>query len=91
MLFLSEAASDAWANPVGSWQTTMAAKEVFKFLGCENNLIWYYRPGTHAHAVLDVEQLVNVIHHVKNNAPLNDNFLKTPFETPEPMFGWKCP
>lgn len=91
VLFLSEAASDAWANPVGSWQTTMAAKEVFKFLGCENNLIWYYRPGTHAHAVLDVEQLVKVIRHVKNNAHLNDNFFKTPFETPEPMFGWKCP
>ena len=91
VLFLSEAASDAWANPVGAWQTTMAAKEVYQFLGCEENLIWYYRPGNHAHTVEDVEQLVNVIEHVKYGAPLNDKFFRTPFKTPKPMFSWRCP
>lgn len=90
-LFVSEAASDGWANPVGSWQTTMAAKEVYKFLGCEENLIWYYRPGTHAHTVGDVEQLVNVIRHKKYGEPLNGKFFKTPFRTPEFMFSRKCP
>lgn len=82
-LFLSEAASDGWANPVGAWQTTMAAKEAFDFLGCGENLIWYYRPGNHAHAVEDVEQLVNVIRHKKYGEPLNDKFFKTPFKAPE--------
>lgn len=28
ILFVSEAAGDIWANPIGSWMTTEAAKEV---------------------------------------------------------------
>ncbi len=60
-LFVSEAAGDLWGNPVGSYITTKAAAEVFRFLGAENELYWYYRPGFHAHNVEDVEMLVRLI------------------------------
>lgn len=86
ILFESEAASDIWANPIGSWQTTLAAKKAFGLLGAEENLIWYFRKGGHYHKIEDVEQLVNVIRHKKYGEPLNDKYFKTPFKSVEPIF-----
>ena len=91
VLFVSEAASDIWANPVGSWQTTVAAKEVYKFLGKEENIVWYFRSGTHKHDIEDVSQLVNVIRNYKWGEKLNDKFFKTPFKEPEYAFDWCAP
>ena len=86
-----EAASDAWTNTIGSWQTTMAAKEVFKLYGKEENLVWYYRTGTHFHQPLDIQQLVKVMKWHMNGEQLDDTFFKTPFKKPELIFDWKCP
>ncbi|MDD4415038.1 MAG: hypothetical protein PHR14_10960, partial [Oscillospiraceae bacterium] len=91
VLFLSEAASDIWSNPVGNWQTTLAAREVYKFLGAEDKLLWYFRSGTHHHKIEDVEMLVCVIKHFKHGEPLNDQFFKLPFTPTERIFDWKCP
>ncbi len=86
-----EAASDAWTNTIGSWQTTMAAAEVFKLYGKEENLVWYYRTGGHKHTSLDIEQLVKVMKRHIDGQPLDDTFFKTPFKKPELIFDWKCP
>lgn len=91
ILFVSEAASDIWANPIGSWQTTMAAGEVYKMLGCEENLYWYYRTGYHYHKIEDIKMLINIINHVRNGEKLSDNFFKTPFRKPELIFDWRAP
>ncbi|MEE1225121.1 MAG: hypothetical protein UH081_07680 [Clostridia bacterium] len=91
VLFVSEAASDIMANPVGSWQTNEAASEVYKFLGVKENLLWYFRSGTHAQTIEDITQLVNVIKHYKSGEPLNDKFFKTPFKKPELAFDWRAP
>ncbi len=91
VLFVSEAASDIMANPVGTYQTTEAANEVYKFLGCEENLIWHYRYGGHAQLVKDISQLVAVIKHVQNGEPLNDKFFIRPFKEIPPAYSWKCP
>ena len=91
VLFVSEAASAIMANPVGSYQTTEAAAEVFRFLGCEQNLIWYFRRGGHGQTVEDLEQLVNVIDHVRCGEPLNDKFFKLPFKKLASAYRWKCP
>jgi len=90
-LFISEAASDIWSNPVGSWQTTMAAKQVFKFLGVEDNLFWYYRDGYHSHDIRDVKKLVNIILNHLGKAELEEGFFETPFEEPPLMFDWNVP
>lgn len=91
ILFVSEAGSDIWANPVGSWQTTKAAEEVYKFLGCEENLYWYFRNGTHFHKIEDVEKLVSIIKKVKYGTPLCDGFFKAPFDELPLMYDWKNP
>lgn len=90
-LLIGEAASDMWANPVGSWQTSVAAKEVFKFLGAEKNLYWYFRRGTHFHTVDDIQMLCNVIRHKAFGEELKGRFFETPFKKPELDFDWKCP
>lgn len=91
ILFVSEAASDIMANPVGSWQTTMGAKEVYKFLGAEDKIFWYFRSGDHFQTTEDIYQLVNVIRNYKYGEKLNDKFFKTPFEEVEFAFDWKAP
>ena len=92
VLFVSEAANDILANPVGSWQTTMGAREVYKFLGAEDKILWYYRKsGGHAHTAEDIAQLVNVIRNYKYGEPLNEKFFKVPFEGVDLAFDWKAP
>ena len=91
VLLVGEAASDIWANPVGSWQTSMAAKEVYKFLGCEENLLWYFRKGYHYHKIEDIQQLVNVIKHVQLGEELNDHYYKLPFQPMDKIYDWCCP
>jgi hypothetical protein len=91
VLFVSEAASDIWADPVGSWMTSVAAAEVYKLLGAEENIYWYFRSGYHYHKIEDVLQLVNVIRHVRYGEALNDKYFKTPFKQPELAFDWRAP
>ncbi len=87
VLFISEAAGDLWANPVGSWMTTMAAGKAFEFLGVPNNLYWYFREGTHYHTVGDVKMLVHIIKRQRDpSLPLPDNFFKTPFPPFDPIY-----
>lgn len=91
VLFVSEAASDIWSNPVGSWMTTMAAGEVYRFLGKEENLLWYFRKGYHYHDMEDYRMLVNVIKHYKGEEALSPNFFHTPFREPSLMYDWRAP
>ena len=75
ILFVSEASHDIWSNPVGSLETTLAAKEVYKFLGCEKNILWYFREGMHFHNEEDVSMLVNLILNQTRNENLNLTYL----------------
>ncbi|MBP5273750.1 MAG: hypothetical protein ILO36_02280, partial [Abditibacteriota bacterium] len=85
--FYSEAAADFWANPVGAYQTTRATEEVYRLLGAEEELLWYYRPGTHGHTVGDLEMLCEIILHKKDPShPLPAGLFEAPFDIPEPIW-----
>ena len=90
-LLIAEAASDIWTNPIGSWMTTQAAKEVYKLYGKEENLFWYFRYGYHYHMVEDIKMLVSVIKHQRDGMALVNGFFSTPFEEPELIYKWRCP
>lgn len=94
-LFVSEAGGDLWTNPVGSWQTTMAAKEVYDYLGAGGELFWYFRPGTHFHTVEDMEMLVSLIKRRQNGGRDFDasRFFRLPFNPVgiPSVFDWKAP
>jgi hypothetical protein len=52
-LLSTEALGDLWANPSGTWLTHLAAQEVYRFLGCEEKIAAWYRPGGHNHGLVD--------------------------------------
>lgn len=91
VLFVSEASGDIWANPVGSWMTTIAAGEVFKFLNAEQNLYWYFREGTHYHTTMDIEKLVSIVCHIHDGDKLEEGFYEAPFELPKLLYTWSAP
>jgi len=91
VLFVSEGAHDIWANPVGTYQTTIAAGEVYKFLGCEENLYWYFRTGGHNQTPEDLGQLANIINHIRRGDAINDKFFVRPFKDIEKAYDWECP
>ena len=79
VLYVSEATHDIWANPVGSYLTTEAAKEAFALLGAEKNLYWSYRDGGHVKSEYDMQLLVNLIRHHHFGEPLSADFYQLPF------------
>ncbi len=91
VLLETNAASDIWANPMGTWQTTMAAKEVYQFLDAPDNYYWHYRKGYHFHKIEDIQLLVDIIRHYKDGTPISNDYFQTPFPEPERIFPWRCP
>ena len=86
-LVITDAASDIWGNPIGTWMTTMAATEVYKFLGCPQNVYWGFRTGFHRYDFLDIQKLVSVINHERLGTPVqSEGMFNTPFVKPEPIY-----
>ncbi len=52
-LVMLEGRDDLWCNPTGAWLTTMAARELYRFLGAEDALGTWYRDGGHGHNFVD--------------------------------------
>ncbi len=91
VLFDSEAESDIWAGPVNTYQTDVAAREVWKMYGKPENVLWYWRSGGHAHLPEDFEMLIQVMNRERYGTALCEKFGKVPFEVPEPIWDWRCP
>jgi len=89
--FDSQALSDMWAGPVNTYMTAAAAREVWKIYGKEENVLWYWRNGTHDHLPEDFDMLIEVIERERHGTPLSEKFGKLPFEEPEPIFERFCP
>lgn len=58
-LLTTEARDDRWANPQGTWQTHVAARAVYRLLGCDDAIAVAYREGAHDHHPADWELLLN--------------------------------
>jgi len=91
ILFDSEAKSDIWAGPLCAYQSNIGAREVYRFLGVEENLLWYWRDGYHDQTMEDFEMLLNLILHRMKGKALSEKFMNVPFDAPEPAFEWRAP
>jgi len=91
ILLDTEALSDAWANPAGTYLSHLAAKEAYRFLGAEENIMIHYRDGFHKHLPEDIDVLLNVLRHIRDGEPLVEKMDKPPFENLEPVHLWRCP
>jgi pimeloyl-ACP methyl ester carboxylesterase len=52
-LLTTEGLGDLWSNPTGTWQTHLAAKEVYRFLRVEDRIAIHFREGGHDHSLAD--------------------------------------
>lgn len=91
ILLDTEARSDAWANPAGTYLTHLAAKEAYRLLGAEKNCLIHYREGFHKHTGEDFRILLNVMEHVRSGAPLDPAIGLPPFEGLTPVHEWRAP
>ena len=91
ILFNSEAKSDIWSGPLCAYQSNIAAREVYKFLGKEENIKWYWREGYHDQTKEDFEMLLYLVLNRAFEKPLPDKFQNIPFDAPEPAFRWRAP
>ena len=58
-LLSTEGLGDLWANPAGTQQTYLAAKEVYDFLGAGDHIGLHFRPGGHEHGMEDWQSLLD--------------------------------
>jgi len=91
ILLDTEALSDAWANPAGSYLTHLAAREAYRFLGAEDRILIHYRAGYHYHKPEDWQVLVDVMNHFRCGTELDETMNRPPFDGLEPVHEWCAP
>lgn len=82
----TEGIGDIWANPRGSWQTFMAAREVYRFLGAGDKICALYREGGHGHALPDFCALFDFMESMIGRKPPDPACNKNPYPDMEPIF-----
>lgn len=90
-LLTTEALGDLWANPSGTYQTYLAAREVYRFLGAEENIRIWYREGGHNHRLADWKALLDFTDHHFRGTPLSDAFGTNPYPEMPEAFDWSAP
>jgi hypothetical protein len=82
---------DLWANPTGAWQTHLAAREVYRFLGAEERLGFWSRPGGHDHGIEDWRAFLDFMDwQLCGRAPARA-FDENPFPELASGFSWSTP
>ena len=90
-LLTTEALGDLWANPRGTWQTHLGAKQVFRFLHAEDRIGIVYRQGDHYHSLADWEGFLDFADwQLRGEKPSRD-FETNPFPELPPCFSWSAP
>lgn len=89
--FDSEAKDDLWAGPIQAYQSDIAAKEVYKFLGVPENILWYWRDGGHSQNEEDFGMLLNLMLNRLKGEELSEKFGYIPFDEPAEIFDWRAP
>jgi hypothetical protein len=90
-LLETEALGDLWANPPGSRQTYLAAKEVYKFLGIPEKIGIFYREGKHEHNADDWNVLLDFADQLYFGKKSDRNFDANPFPDSPKTFSWTAP
>jgi hypothetical protein len=90
-LLLTYALDDRWSNPEGMVQCAWAAGEVYRFLGCPENLAFHLRPGKHSHALDDWNVLLDVIGWKWGGKQPEARYNIHPYAHLQPAFAWKAP
>ena len=90
-LLQTEGLDDTWANPKGSYQTLLAAREVYRLLGAEDHIAAYYREGGHAHGYREYVQLLDFMQACLKGERAPVHYYEHPYPEMENIFDWACP
>lgn len=90
-LLSTEALGDLWANPRGTYQTYLAAREVYRFLDAESRIAIHYREGVHEHNRADWNVFLDYADHQFRGTPLAPAFNWNPFPGDAAAFTWQAP
>ncbi|MFI5378592.1 MAG: hypothetical protein ACHRHE_04790 [Tepidisphaerales bacterium] len=87
----TEALGDLWANPQGTQQSHLAAKEVWDFLGAPDRTAIYFREGKHEHTRADWNILMDFADKVLKGKPVETKFNNYAFPTEPKPYSWTKP
>ncbi|MGE5610131.1 MAG: alpha/beta hydrolase family protein [Bacillota bacterium] len=90
-LLSTEALGDLWANPEGTQQSHLAAKEVFNFLGAGDRIGIYYREGKHEHNEGDWTVLMDFADRVLLHKTVERKFDELAYPNSRPAYKWTMP
>lgn len=90
-LLTVEALGDLWANPTGTWQTHLAAREVYRFLGAEDRIGIWFREGEHNHGEVDWKAFLDFMDWQLRGQKPAGRFDSCPFSEIKPAFTWAAP
>lgn len=82
----TEGIADIWSNPRGSWQTFMAAREVYRFFGAGDKICAWYREGGHRHALPDFCALFDFMETIMGKKLRDPATGQNPYPDMEPIF-----
>ena len=72
-LLCTEARGDAWANPLGTRRTSIAARDVYSFLDAKDRIGLTYRDGKHDQTLDDWQALLDFANwHFSGRAPADE-------------------
>ncbi|MBU4429242.1 MAG: acetylxylan esterase, partial [Verrucomicrobia bacterium] len=90
-LLTTEALGDLWANPTGTWQTHLAAKEIYRFLGEEERIGIWYRDGDHNHGLADWRVFLDYLEWQLCGRVPQCRFDRNPYPDMPRAFSWSAP
>ncbi len=90
-LLTVEALGDLWSNPTGTWQTHLAAKEVYRFSGAEKQIGIRYREGGHDHNITDWRVFLDFMKWQIQECKQVCTFETNPYPDLQPAFSWSTP
>jgi fermentation-respiration switch protein FrsA (DUF1100 family) len=90
-LLSTEALGDLWANPSGTYQTYLGAREVYRFLGAEDRIGIWYREGDHDHGLADWQAFLDFADRQLRGMGTERDFRPNPFPDMPAAFSWTAP
>ena len=91
-LLTTEALGDLWANPKGTWQTHLAAQEVYRFLRAAPRIGIRFRDGDHDHSLEDWRAFLDFMDwQLRGKTEYAGVFGVNPFPAEPLTFSWSAP
>jgi len=82
---------DKWANPLGTAQAHLAAREVFAALGAQDKMGIFYINSGHDHSIDKWIALLDFADRVFYNKPTAYDYNSIPFPDLKKAYSWKAP